>query len=58
MTDVWSQLQTAHVALVLAREQARLDRARADWWQRSALGTWAVNVVLSGVLAYLWWFRC
>jgi hypothetical protein len=53
MTDIWSQLQSAHVALVLAREQARLDRARADWWRRSALGTWAVNLLLSGVLAYL-----
>ena len=53
MTDIWSQLQSAHVALVLAREQARMDRARADWWRRSALGTWAVNLLLSGVLAYL-----
>jgi hypothetical protein len=57
MTDIWSQLQSAHVALVLAREQARMDRARADWWRRSALGTWAVNLLLSGVLAYLWVWR-
>jgi hypothetical protein len=55
MTDIWAQLQSAHVALVLAREQARLDRARADWWRRSALGTWAVNLVLSAVIAWLVW---
>jgi hypothetical protein len=53
MSDVYEQLRSAHVSLLLAREQARLDRARADWWRRSALGTWAVNVALSAVIAYL-----
>jgi hypothetical protein len=57
MTDVYEQLRSAHVSLVLSREQARLDRARADWWRRSAIGTWAVNVALSVVLAYLLLFR-
>lgn len=57
MTDVYEQLRSAHISLVLAREQARMDRARAEWWRRSALGTWAVNVLLSAVIAYLVVFR-
>lgn len=57
MSDLYEQLRSAHVSLLLAREQARMDRARADWWRRSALGTWAVNVALSVVLAYLVWWR-
>jgi hypothetical protein len=31
------------------------ERARAAYWRRSALGTWAVNLVLSAVIAWLVW---
>lgn len=40
----------------LNREIQR-ERARANFWCWSAAGTWAINLLLSGVVGWLWWGR-
>ncbi len=55
MIDPWEALRSARVSLTLVREQARLDKERAAYWRRSALGTWTVNLALSAVIVWLVW---